>query len=213
MNTPRMNNTGMNNPRMNTRWARIKLVILFAAFLGPLLASFVWYYALDASRAPRARANHAPLVSPAIALTHFSNATADGAHFDRAMLLHKWNLLHMLPARCDSNCEKALYHTRQTRLALGRNAPRLRRILLSPSRALLDRLAAAHPDALRILQARHGGGIEKQLAPIVQSHARGGNDALLIDPLGNVMMRIPAGIDPRLLLKDLKKLLRLSRVG
>ncbi|MGR3984379.1 MAG: hypothetical protein OD817_03845 [Gammaproteobacteria bacterium] len=190
---------------------RIKLAVIFAAFLGPLLASFIWYYGMDASFAPRARANHAPLISPAHALAPFANVAADGARFDRELLMHKWNLAHVLPAHCGASCEKALYHTRQVRLALGRNAPRLRRILLSPNRALLERLAAEHPDALRLLESKHG--IEKQLAPIFKAHAPGDDDALLIDPLGNVMMLIPAGIDPRLLLKDLKKLLRVSRIG
>ena len=38
-------------------------------------------------------------------------------------------------------------------------------------------------------------------------------DAVLIDPLGNLMMVVPLDLDPRLLLKDLKKLLKLSRIG
>ena len=39
------------------------------------------------------------------------------------------------------------------------------------------------------------------------------DDALLVDPLGNVMMAIPLQLDPGKLLKDLKKLLKLSRIG
>ena len=191
---------------------RVKLALVLAVFLGPLLASFVWYYGFGASFAPRARANHAPLVSPAIPLAEFSNNGGGGGEvFDLGMLRHKWNVAHVLPAQCGADCEKALYHTRQVRIALGRHAPRLRRIFLCPNRALLERLAAEHPDALRLLQSE--SGLEKQLAPVFKSHARGADDALLIDPLGNVMMVVPAGMDPRLLLKDLKKLLRVSRIG
>ena len=189
---------------------RVKLALVLAVFLGPLLASFVWYYGFGASLAPRARANHAPLVSPAVPLAEFSNA-GGGEVFDLGMLRQKWHVVHALPAQCGADCEKALYHTRQVRLALGRRASRVRRIFLSPNGALLERLAADHPDAIRLLQSE--SGLEKQLAPVFKSHARGADDALLIDPLGNVMMVVPAGMDPRLLLKDLKKLLRVSRIG
>jgi hypothetical protein len=35
----------------------------------------------------------------------------------------------------------------------------------------------------------------------------------LVDPLGNVMMRFPAGAEPRRMLKDLDRLLKASQVG
>jgi hypothetical protein len=56
-------------------------------------------------------------------------------------------------------------------------------------------------------------GIEVQLKVIMESHPVGEYDALLVDPLGNVMMSVPLDQDPRLLVKDLKKLLKLSRIG
>jgi hypothetical protein len=36
---------------------------------------------------------------------------------------------------------------------------------------------------------------------------------LIVDPLGNLMMRYPAAPDPNRMKKDLAKLLRASRVG
>ncbi|MDA7972781.1 MAG: hypothetical protein MPK10_09505, partial [Gammaproteobacteria bacterium] len=84
---------------------RIKLALVLAVFLGPLLASFVWYYGFGASFAPRARANHAPLVSPAIPLAEFSNGGGgDDEVFDLRLLRHKWDLAHVLPAQCGGDC-------------------------------------------------------------------------------------------------------------
>jgi hypothetical protein len=34
-----------------------------------------------------------------------------------------------------------------------------------------------------------------------------------VDPLGNLMMRFPLDEDPKGMLEDIKKLLRLSRIG
>lgn len=41
----------------------------------------------------------------------------------------------------------------------------------------------------------------------------GGNGIWIVDPLGNLVFRFPVGIDPNLILKDLKRLLKLSKVG
>ena len=194
---------------------RLKLVVIFAVFLGPLLAAFIWYYGFGGMSAPRGSTNHAPLISPVIALKPFSNTGTDGARFTAESLKHHWHLIHPLAARCDGRCEKSLYNTRQVRLALGKDTGRIRRILLSPNRDLLNRLAAGHPDAVRLLESgdESQGGLESRLAPVIGSRALGENDALLVDPLGNLMMIIPAGLDPGLLLKDLKHLLKVSRIG
>lgn len=190
---------------------RIKLVIIFTVFLGPLLAAFIWYYGLDGMFAPRGTTNHAPLVSPAVALLPFSNAGAEGAQFDADSLRHKWSVIHLLAERCAGSCEKSLYNTRQARLALGKDAARVQRILLAPGRDLLNRLAGDHPDAIRLLESE--AGLENQLAPIIERRRLGADDALLVDPLGNLMMIIPAQLAPDLLLKDLKRLLKISRIG
>ena len=194
--------------------ARLKLILILAAFLGPLLAAFLWYYGLGAASAPREMSNHAPLLQPPIPLTPFTNPRADGsANFALTDLKGKWSILHPLTHHCTATCQQSLYHTRQTRLALGRRANRIRRILISPNRDLLNSLAAEHPDAVRLLHTGDGTGLAGQLIPLRERGRIGEDDAVLVDPLGNVMMVVPEELDPRLLLKDLKKLLKLSRIG
>ncbi len=195
---------------------RLKLFVIFAVFLGPLLAAFLWYYGFGAGGvlAPRGSTNHASLISPVIALQAFSNPDSDfgdGAPFTNESLKRRWSIIHPLTGRCGGECEKSIYNTRQTRLALGKDANRVQRILLSPNRTLLNRLKAGHPDAVRLLES--ADGLENQLAPILKQRNIGTNDALLVDPLGNLMMIIPANLDPGLLLKDLKHLLKVSRIG
>jgi len=183
--------------------ARLKLALVFAIFLGPLLAAFAWYYGIGG--APRATTNHAPLLTPPVPLRAFANPMVAGARFNLESLRRKWSIVHLLPAPCAAQCERALYHTRQARLALGRDTARVQRILLG-QRAQLTRLAADHPDAIRLTPA--ATGLEHQLAALPHPA-----DTVLIDPLGNAMLIIPATLAPRDLLKDLKKLLKLSRIG
>ena len=76
---------------------------------------------------------------------------------------------------------------------------------------MMGEVALEHPDMDLVL--RGTGGLGDQLAPVVADNGAGPDDALLVDPLGNVMMLIPASLDPSDLLKDLKKLMKLSKVG
>lgn len=196
--------------------SQLKLVIVLAVFLGPLLASFVWYYGLDAALAPQSRTNHATLLTPPITVTAFTNPNINpkagiGTQVNLPILKQKWNVIHVLTETCGPACQQSLYHSRQARLALGKDASRVQRVLISPNREVLTRLASLHPDSLCLLESQNG--IEKQLQPILQNHRLGDHTALLVDPLGNVMMFIPSELDPRLLLKDLKHLLRVSRIG
>jgi len=195
---------------------RLKLALVFAAFLGPLLAAFAWYYAGDVTG--RATTNHAPLLAPPVQLQAFANPVVDagdagGARlaFDLNALKRKWTIAHLLPAACADDCMRALYNTRQARLALGRDAARVQRVFIAAAPAQLAALTAAHPDAAALLAAANG--LEKQLNPIHRRRPSAAADAVLIDPLGNAMLIIPATLNPRDLLRDLKKLLRLSRIG
>ena len=57
------------------------------------------------------------------------------------------------------------------------------------------------------------GGLYQQLAPQYGKHRLSQDAILLIDPNGNLVMGFPPELDPGLMLKDLKKLLKLSTIG
>lgn len=203
------------------RHHRVKLAIVFAMFLAPLVGAFVWYYGLGAAKVAEGRANHGRLLAPAVALRAFTNFGAESAApIGLEGLQGKWSVVHILRGDCDEGCLRVLYHSRQVRIALGRNANRVRRVFIGGNRGQLMGLAGEHSDALRWLVGEDG--VEKQLWEILWMEGEEGEegrqdgvgvDTLLVDPLGNVMMIIPSGLEPRLLLKDLKHLLRVSRIG
>ncbi len=191
--------------------SRIKLLIVFGLFLGPLFFALIWYYGLGAVFLPRAATNHAPLVQPVVILQPFTNLQLDQTEIDLSTLKGKWTVVHRLGVRCGEACEKSLYNTRQTRLALGKDANRVQRFVLGSSVNQLEIVGADHADLGLML--RITGGLETQLMPLVESMSLEQDDALLVDPLGNVMMVIPFDLNPSHLLKDLKKLLKLSKIG
>ena len=203
----------INKPELFGRSAtvsRIKLFFIVSFFFGPLIGAFVWYYGLGASLVP-GRSNHAPLVVPVVVLSDFNNPLYVGAPLSYSQLPKKWSLIHVTEPNCHESCRKALYNTRQVRLAVGKDVNRIQRLIVTDNPALAKWLQKEHPDALILQPATNG--IEDQIAPILQKNRLNAHDALLADPLGNIMMIVPFELEPGLFLKDLKKLLKLSHVG
>jgi hypothetical protein len=179
--------------------SRRTLYLLLALFFLPLAASFVLYYGVEWR--PSAGANHGELLQPLRQLPEPLAKTFEG----------KWAMLYVGDGACDAACREALVVARQTHLLLNRDATRMRRAILATSgccdRDFLERehagieiLDAADP-ALR-------GQLLDSLPPGEHAH-----DLFVVDPLSNVVLRFDTRENPKGLLEDLKKLLKLSHIG
>ena len=117
---------------------------------------------------------------------------------------------------CDERCRQALYLSRQTRTALNKDIDRVQRVFLATG-ACCDQafFGREHPDlAVAIL-----GDDADSRALLAQFPVYGGVAAAeagrqyLVDPLGNLVLSYAASAPDKALLKDVKKLLRLSHIG
>ena len=202
---------GINPEKPSALVSRLKLVLIISVFLGPLLVAFIWYYGFDASRAPAGQSNHALLIQPAVPLEAFENMRYGQHPVNPESLKKFWTVVHLVESPCGDVCRKSLYNTRQTRIAAGKDGNRVQRYLILQDQDLPDWLQAEHADASFLIDAERGLG--SQIRAVFRDNGLGADDAVLIDPLGNAMMAIPAQLEPRLFLKDLKKLLKISRIG
>ena len=193
------------------RASRLKLILVLGCFLGPLAVAFIWYYGFGAQMLSSSTVNHAKLLSPVVALEKFSDPDHAGQQYSEASLKRKWTVFHIVSGDCSEQCQQALYNTRQTRLALGKDAHRFFRVILVSENDLKDGLIADHPDARFVLA--DDSNLAIQLEKIRSANELGQHDAILVDPLANAMMVIDLELNPSLLLKDLKKLLKLSKIG
>ena len=191
--------------------SRMKLLIVIGCFVVPLVVAVVGFYFFPQLFLSSKTINHATLVHPARPLEDFTNLQLSGTEVTLTTLQKKWTIVHRLGDRCEEACAKTLYNTRQIRDALGKDTNRVQRMLIGSDIRLIESAAKIHPYMKRLLRVT--GGLDQQLAPIAAEYKLEINDAFLIDPLGNVMMAIPADLDPSKLLKDFKKLLRLSKIG
>ena len=191
------------------------LAVLAGLFLLPLLLAFYMYYATDWR--PVKRVNHGTLISPvrslpAVHLPRVSIGDADAsAARDSGELLHKkWSLVYIGAGNCDEPCRQALYVMRQTRLSLNNEMSRVERIFLTTANCCArDFLAHEHP-GLIVLDATGGEG--ERLLHEFPADGRP-YSLFIVDPLGNLMMSYDARQNPKGLLEDLQKLLRLSHIG
>jgi hypothetical protein len=187
----------MNAPAPNPA-SRRTLYLLLAIFFVPLAAAFALYY--GGSWRPVNQTNHGELYTPARPLPE-----------SPAPLREKWTLVYAGEGRCDEDCRRTLVFLRQTRLSLNNEMTRVGRVFLATGeccdRAYLDE---QHP-GLTVIDA----ATDPKLAALVDAlpAADRANSIFIVDPLGNLVMRYDSRENPRGLLTDLKKLLKLSHIG
>ncbi len=174
------------------------LLGLAALFFVPLLLAFVLYY--GGGWRPAQSTNHGVLLSRPVRVT--ASWPAD-----------KWTLVQATSGHCADACRESLYVTRQTWLSLAKELDRVQRVLIAPADCCdSDFLAQEHPGLIRIDAA---GAQGRALLGALPPGTAGAPDRTiwLVDPLGNAIMTFDARDNPKGLLADLKKLLKLSHIG
>ncbi|WP_020394315.1 SCO family protein [Thiolinea disciformis] len=189
-----------------------KLILIIALFFLPLFIATVWYKAAPPTFLPDAGTNNGDLITPARRLAAFEQATLTDQIWTLGNLETKWTLVHLLDAPCDEACSKSLYNTRQIRIALGKDMDRVQRVAVvkTPEIAKADsKMWESHPDMTILIS--HGS--QDLAAQIRHTSTAPANTVYLVDPLGNLIMSFNPALAPKLMMKDLTKLLRLSHIG
>ena len=180
---------------------RIQFLLIAAVFFGPLLIAAWLYYGGDALQ-PESRANHGTLLEPIVNL----NDSVPGSSILEGRL---WLLLYADDNACGETCLESLYTLRQSRLMLGREMDRVQRVFLHGDEAPDNLLIADEHKGLITLQDDALRTVLENKKP--EEIADGGY--FLIDPHGNLVMYFDPGINPADMVDDIKRLLKLSRIG
>ncbi|MCS6947372.1 MAG: SCO family protein [Steroidobacteraceae bacterium] len=198
------------NPAPVARGRR-QLLGLAALYFVPLGAAFYLYYV--GGWRPAGSTNHGELISPARPLPAASLTLIDGRAAPPDLLTGKWTLVYIGPQVCDRTCQSALINMRQTRLALAQDAVRVQRLFFAPDGCCDSAALQREHPGLVIVRAgdRDAAALLAQFppGPVGQRAA----NLYIVDPLGNLMMRHDAAVRSRDLRDDLRKLLKLSRIG
>lgn len=184
------------------RASRASLWLIVALTVAPVAASYLIFYLWP----PERTVNYGELLEPS-PLPDPPLALADGAPFRLSQLRGKWVLVSVDGGRCEARCETKLLYMRQLRLTQGKNRDRIERVWLVSDGAAPREAPALAAEGTRVAQA------DAALLRVFPAPGEASDHLYLVDPLGNLMMRFPRDPEPRLMIKDLSRLLKASQVG
>ena len=196
--------------------SRQGLVLLGLMFMAPAFVAWVMHNSSEQGWRPEGTTNRGVLVHPARPLTLPAEMVIAGEPAND-YLQGMWTLLYIGDADCDAVCNENLYKMRQVRTAQNEHMRRVQQLYLVRDEAV--------PAALQTLLDNEYKGMTvtlvtaeqaEQIAPyflIDSVSMQGAERVYIIDPLGNLMMYYPPDANPGGMLKDLKKLLKYSKIG
>lgn len=185
------------------RWKMIGILLACAA---PVIASYFTYYVVR----PEGRRNFGELIDPQRTLPATTARTLAGESVPLASLKGQWLLVSVAGGACDAACQNHLYLQRQLREGLGKDKDRLDWVWLvnddaTPSEALRQGVQKA--TVLRMDPTALAAWLAPAAGHQIHEHL------YVVDPMGNWMLRFPAGLDKSTAPKakrDLERLMRAS---
>ena len=176
--------------------ARKEFWMLLAMFILPIAFGILFFYA-NPNYFSESTVNYGELVQPVIA-TDENDIEIDGD----ASLQGIWTIVYV-SSRCDDACEKAVEDMKTIRTLMNDDMRRIQRMII-----IEDNSTPTSNDE-NLIQARV---VSEKLTQSLKKYAE--NSIYLMDPIGNIMLYYePQNIDIRLVIKDLKRLFKYSRIG
>lgn len=155
---------------------------------------------------PSGRVNHGLLLTPVIQVDQLTTTPAPEIAID------KWQLILRVEGACDSSCENWVKDLRQLHVALGKFESRVSRLYLSDQEApeVVNEIGYYRiiTGSLRPLSE-----LSDELSMESKSKISGNTSILIADPLGNTMLHYDQTTNPKDIITDIKKMLKLSMIG
>ncbi len=183
--------------------SRLKLILMMLAILSPIVISSILH---RSNFRPDHTVNYGELLEVKPLQGEATNLT-DNTIFRIRQLKGTWNLLVIDSGKCEEYCQEKLYTIRQVRLAQHVDKDNIQRVWLindgiKPDQETIDKF-----EGTRLVSA-NGKDLLKEF-PFENKQE---DHIYVVDPMGNLMMRYPRNADPRKMVGDLKRLLKLSHL-
>jgi len=186
---------------MTNNASKKTLILMVIVFVLPVVLAKL---ALDHDWFNRGVTNKGNLLSPTLNVSSLL-VGSEGAGNEP-----KWRLMYVLPSTCDKTCENALFSINQVWLALGKESDRAEPLVLVTPAS--DKQALSALDAYPNVRTQE---VDGEATNMLASQS-----VYIVDTLNNAMLfyqvdsdRDVAVLESRNMLADIKKLLKLSRIG
>lgn len=192
---------------------QITLIMLGLFFASPLVLSWFVFNYTDYMEM-RGTSNRGELIQPPRQLGDL--ALIDPFDEERKdSLFNKWSLVYVANS-CDETCMKSVYLIRQIHARMDKHSLRVQRVLLLTAESVDTLKGKLRDYAGQQLINNETINVEQTVNKFKLADSDKPLDAnrlYIVDPLGNLMMNYKPGTNPGDIYKDLKKLLRGSRIG
>ena len=176
--------------------AKKEFWMLLAMFILPIAFGTLFFYA-NPNYFSDSTVNYGELVRPVIA-TDDTDIEIEGS----ASLQDIWTMVYV-SSRCDDDCEKAVADMKTIRTLMNADMRRIQRMII------IENNSTPTVNDETLIKAKI---TSEKLTKSLKKYTE--NVIYLIDPIGNIMLYYePQNIDIRLVIKDLKRLFKYSRIG
>ncbi|MBH44645.1 MAG: hypothetical protein CMD88_04235 [Gammaproteobacteria bacterium] len=190
------------------------LIIIILIFSIPFLTA---YFILQSGiNENLGTSNYGKIISPPINTNNFK-IIGSSKSTEIKTLDKKWTILYFNnDLSCNSICKEDIYLLKQIHTALGKDIHRVQRSYITDNTKSSNNwfntmhfLLENYPDLIRL-----EANIDQETNFILKlKEFTNTRKIFLVDPLGNVILMWPSQFNGKQLLKDLKKLLKHSRIG
>ena len=183
---------------LQAKKSRRNLILVVIAFALPIIVAKL---ALELKWIDYGVTNQGQLIDNELHLTDLGLGDIDFSQH--------WLIVYLLPEQCTANCEKTFETVHNTYVALGREVPRVRPVALTQSPLTSKQKQGIASSKWRV-----------ENMPSATKKLFKEPKIVIVDPLGNLVLThdIPADSDQlpafgKMIVADMKKLLKYSRIG
>jgi len=189
--------------------SQLKLLFIFIIFTFPFMIS---YFLLNDYNSGQdlTTTNYGKFIDPPINIISINTSLIIKKENSENIFNRKWTLIQFEHDICSKRCFDARFLLKQINIALGKDMNRVQRVFLSYNKIKskdVSEMTDNYPNLILI------DNEPRDLHIIINKISNNQSMVLLVDPLGNVILAYRNDFNGKKLLKDLKKLLKLSRIG
>ena len=188
------------------------MIVLFAL---PYVAAMYFYMNRDSFELETS--NYGALISPVQQLEDITFSTLNNESFQFSNYSGRWILVTVGNSNCLQACQENMYKIRQIRKAVGQERGRVERVFLLTDGNNISEFTKKLTGYQGMVVAK---AYEADSSNFLDTFKYGNTDnhsiengIFIVDPLGNFMMSYPEGADAEEILKDVRRLLKVSKIG
>ncbi len=187
--------------------SRLKLLGIVFLFFMPVI--YAWYLVFFTDFKMNSRGiEHGLLITPIIQLGNLE--LIEPLTQETNELFGKWTLVSFINNKCDKECEYQLFELRQIRLAVGKDGNKVQRVAIAKDNNLISSAQLKLSQGLLLL--KDDKDLKLKLNNLFKVYPAFDRESIyLIDPYGNLMMHYKKGTNPSGIIKDLERLIKISK--